>query len=79
MDNPKSPIAGIFLWLAEATDGKKTLAGLLMVVGGVLTFIFTPDYKQEGLALVASGLPVLLTGLAHKAVKAKEAAEKVLQ
>ena len=75
----KSPVAGIFLMLAEKSDGKKTVAGILLVVGGALTYFFTPEFKDEGIAMIASGLPILLTGLAHKAVKAKEVAEKVLQ
>lgn len=75
----KSPIAGIFLLLAEKSDGKKTLAGVLLVLGGALTYFFTPEFKEEGIAMIASGVPLLLTGLAHKAVKAKDAAEKALQ
>lgn len=66
----KSPVAGIFLLLAEKSDGKKTLAGLFLTVGGLLTYFFTPEFKEEGIAMIASGVPILLTGIVHKFVKA---------
>ncbi len=66
---PTGPIGSIFLLLADKTDGKKTWAGALMVIGGILTMIFTPDYKEEGVSLIASGIPILLVGITHKVVK----------
>lgn len=68
----KSPVAGIFLLLAEKSDGKKTLAGILLTIGGLLTYLFTPEYKEEGIAMIASGIPILITGISHKFVKAKQ-------
>ncbi len=66
------PIDGMFLFLADKFNGKKTTTGILMIIGGVATLIFTPDYKDAGFSLIGSGIPMLLVGLTHKAIKKAE-------
>ena len=74
MEN-KSPIANFFVFLAEKSDGKKTIAGVLMLAGGIGTVFFTPEYRDEGIALGFAGLQLLIVGVAHKYVKQKNGAQ----
>jgi hypothetical protein len=66
------PVDGFFLLLAEKFDGKKTLTGIVLIVGGLATIIFTPDYKEAGASMLAAGIPMLFVGLTHKAMKKVE-------
>lgn len=63
------PIDGFFLLLAEKFNGKKTLSGIILIVGGTATMIFTPDYKEAGVSMIAAGIPMLFVGITHKTVK----------
>ncbi len=63
------PIDGIFLFLAEKTDGKKTISGALLLIGGILTLIFTPNHSEAGMSAITSGILALIVGLTHKAIK----------
>ena len=63
------PVAGLFLWLAEKTDGRKTMSGALLLIGGFLTVLLTPEYRDGGVALIGAGIQLVIVGLAHKAVK----------
>jgi len=69
MSEEKSPVAIFFLWLNKFSDGKKTLSGIILIAGGVGTIFLTPDYRDEGVNLVAIGIPLLITGITHKVVK----------
>lgn len=65
----KGPIDGFFLFLADKFNGKKTLTGVVLIVGGLATIVFTPEHKDAGISLLASGIPMLLIGYTHKVVK----------
>lgn len=66
---PSGPLDSFFLFVAKKMDGYKTISGIVLIVGGALTIIFTPEYKEAGYNLIAAGIPILFTGFAHKAIK----------
>jgi len=68
----RGPIDGFFLLIAEKTNGYKTLTGIVLVIGGLATIFFTPDYKEAGYNMIAAGIPLLFVGLTHKAVKKQQ-------
>lgn len=69
---PSGPIDGFFLFIAEKFDGKKTATGVALIIGGLATVFFTPDYAEAGYNLIALGVPMLFVGLAHKAAKKQD-------
>jgi len=72
MNERRGPIDGFFLLLAEKTNGYKTLSGIILVLGGLITIFFTPEYKEAGYNMIVAGIPLLFVGLTHKAVKKQE-------
>lgn len=66
------PIDGFFLMLAEKSNGYKTLSGIVLIIGGLATIFFTPEYKEAGYNLIAAGVPLLFVGVSHKAIKKSE-------
>jgi len=79
MPQPNSPIVAFAQYLAKLTNGWKTISGIIMLIGGLLAFILTPEWKDEGVALAVAGLQLLIVGLVHKANKISEAAKEVLK
>lgn len=66
------PIDGFALWLAGVLDGNKTIAGLILIAGGIATVFATPDYREEGVMIVLSGISMLVTGVTHKQIKSEK-------
>jgi len=79
MPQLNSPIVVFAQYLAKLTDGWKTISGTIMLIGGLLAFVLTPEWKDEGVALAGAGLQLLIVGLVHKASKISEAAKEVLK
>ena len=68
-ETKRGPIDGAFLFIAEKFDGRKTLTGIMLIIGGATTLVFTPEYKEAAISMIASGLPMLIVGLVHKTIK----------
>lgn len=79
MPQPNSPIVAFAQYLAKLTDGWKTVSGIIMLVGGLLAFILTPEWKDEGIALAGAGLQLLIVGLVHKGQKISEATKNAVK
>ena len=72
MNGQSGPIGNFFLLLAEKSNGFKTISGVVLIVGGLATIFFTPEHREAGYNMIAAGVPMLLIGLTHKAVKKAE-------
>ncbi len=58
----------------SAADGKKTISGLAMVIGGGILY-FIPGGQPKAMDLFATGIPILVIGIAHKLHKHKKKAK----
>lgn len=78
---PGFSVDQIALWVAQVTNGKTSLMGLILAVGGLLVFIgigidYLPSsWTELGASLCISGVSIFFTGAKHKLQKF-EASEK---
>jgi uncharacterized membrane protein HdeD (DUF308 family) len=57
-------------FVVKITDGKKTIAGALITAIGIACF-FIPGTNGYAIEFLVLGIPILITGITHKIVKAK--------
>lgn len=70
--NVGGPIDGFAIWLAQKFNGTKTVTGVFLIVSGLCTVFFTPDYKEGGLALIVTGFNMFIMGVTHKLLKSEQ-------
>ena len=56
---------------AKAVDGYKTISGGLLTLAGA-GLLFVPGGQTEGIGLLITGVPTLVTGVVHKIFKHKK-------
>lgn len=57
--------------VARATDGKKTISGLIMTAAGA-GLLFLPGSQVEAISLLVAGVPTLAVGITHKIMKRRK-------
>lgn len=57
---------------AAKMDGKKTITGIVLTGAGI-GMLFLPGFQDDGIIAIASGTPILATGIWHKIQKRKKA------
>lgn len=65
----RGAIAEFFLFVADRTNGRKTVSSIIVLVGGVIVFVFQPEHKEAGIGMIVAGIQGAFFGIAHKYVK----------
>jgi len=67
----------VFYYIWKGMDGKKTLSGLVLTIGGiVLMFVPSKEAHEKANEFLVSGLSLLIVGIAHKVQKHKKKKEE---